>query len=94
MRAPFYLIRRLPGGNVDLHRSERGFDLQTVPPVIDAGGFGTYVGMTTIAQYVLADFFGEEDESELKARILAPQTMLSALLSRFQVRSSALLVSQ
>ena len=73
-RAPFYLIRRMPNGNVDLHRSEIGFDLQTVPPVIDgdAGGFGTFPGMGTLAEYILCDFFGGENDSDLKAKILAP----------------------
>lgn len=75
-RAPYYLIRRLPNGHVDLHRSEIGFP--QVPPVLgcavgtDAGGFGTYPGMKTIAEYILCDFFGGESDSDLKARLLAP----------------------
>lgn len=68
---PFYLIRRLPNGNVDLHRSETGFPQAPVPPVFDAQ-FSAYVGMKTIAEYILADFFGEGNDSDLKAKVLAP----------------------
>ena len=71
-RAKFYLIRQLPDGKVDLHRSEVGFDLKTIPPVIDAGLFSTLRGMTVIAEFMLCDFFGEESDGDRKAKTLAP----------------------